>query len=102
MRPIAARIRLKASRISVFLSPFSTPAPASSFAMRAAALRAAALVRRRQPGDSSPPHLRSLASAPPAGSSGSGDEDGGAELNQPCTPWVRTVVSGVDLMRNPK
>lgn len=70
--------------------------------MRTAALRAAATVRRRRPGDLAPCNAaaRGLASAPPTSPAGSGDEDGGAD--RPCTPWVRTVVSGVDLMRNPK
>lgn len=69
--------------------------------MRAAALRAAAALVRRRSGSTpaDPAHVfsRPLASAP---TGGSGDEDGGAD--RPCTPWVRTVVSGVDLMRNPK
>jgi len=68
--------------------------------MRAAALRAAALARLRRHAGPELSLSRSLASAPPTAGGSEGDEDGGPD--RPCTPWVRTVVSGVDLMRNPK
>ena len=32
---------------------------------------------------------------------GAGEEEHG-ELGKPLTPWVRQVISGVDLMRHPK
>lgn len=73
-------------------------------AMRAAAMRAAALARRRRHPRLGPSFSRTAASGgaatggSPAGGGGPGDED----PDRPCTPWVRTVVSGVDLMRNPK
>ncbi len=69
--------------------------------MRTAAARAVSALARRRAGDDGI-FARCLAAsaAPPPPASGSGDEDGGPD--RPCTPWVRTVVSGVDLMRNPK
>ena len=63
------------------------------------AARAAAGAWRRASDNMIRRCLAATASSQSPGSA-SGDEDGGAD--RPCTPWVRTVVSGVDLMRNPK